>query len=361
MKVLFVTRYTLHSIPGGDTIQMEFTAKHLARYGVEVDFLSQQTTLDYGKYDLIHFFNLTRPAPILARLKETNKPYIISTIYSDYSFYKQLPENRLMWALTNVFGIDGIEYLKAVVKHFLKQDPIKYPPYFWLGQRRSIQKILKNASGLLPNSTSEYNRLIGRFKVTAPYYVVPNGVDFDKFKVLEGVKRKKNQLICVALIEPRKNQLNLIKAISGTAYTLKIIGDPAPNHIKYLEKCKKIAGDNVEFIPRIPQDELVQHYLESEIHVMPSWFETTGLSSLEAAYLGCKIIVAPKGDTRDYFKDYVEYCEPGSVESIKQALDKVSKASYDTTFKEVVEKEYTWSAAAKCTYEAYLSTLKHLK
>lgn len=360
MKILFVTRSTLHSVPGGDTIQMEFTAQHLARFGVQVDFFSQNTTPDYSQYDLIHFFNITRPAAILSQLQKVNKPYVVSTIYSDYSFYKYTKEHKLMWALTSIFGIDGIEYLKTGIKHILGQDPVKYPPFFWLGQKRSILKILKNASCLLPNSESEYNRLNNRFKTNSRYHVVPNGVDFKQFNLQTGIQRQKNQLICVALIEPRKNQLNLIKAINNSKYTLKIIGDPAPNHVKYLEQCKSIAGDNVEFIPRISQDELVQHYQESEIHVMPSWFETTGLSSLEAAYMGCKVIVSPGGDTRDYFKDFTLYCAPGSVSSIREAIDQASAMEYDTRLKDLIVKEYNWANAAQKTFEAYASTLKQL-
>ena len=155
-------------------------------------------------------------------------------------------------------------------------------------------------------------------------------------KTHKKVDRKKKQLICVALVEPRKNQLNLIKAINGTDYKLKIIGDPAPNHKKYLEECKRTANDNVEFIPRLSQDKLVEHYLESEIHVMPSWFETTGLSSLEAAYLGCKVIVSPGGDTRDYFKDFTLYCDPGSVTSIKNAILQASESNYDPRLRQLV-------------------------
>ena len=87
-----------------------------------------------------------------------------------------------MWIMTNAFGIDGIEYLKTTVKHVLGQDPVKYYPFFWLGQNRSIQRVLKNASCLLPNSLSEYSRLQNRFKTTIPYHIVTNGVDFEKFK-----------------------------------------------------------------------------------------------------------------------------------------------------------------------------------
>ncbi len=332
---------------------MQSTAQHLLKYGVHVDFYNGISTGDYNKYDLLHFFNITRPAPILQKLRSVNKPYVVSTIYSDYSFYKKTKEHRLMWLLTTLFGVDGIEYFKTTAKHILGQDRVRYLPFFLKGQKRSILKILKNASCLLPNSESEYRRLSNHFKIKAPYFVVPNGVDFERFSSEASYKRINKQVLCVALIEPRKNQLNLIKAINGTDFNLKIIGDPAPNHHEYFERCKQLAGPNIEFIARLDQSELVKYYLESEIHAMPSWFETTGLSSLEASFLGCKVVVSPVGDVEEYFKDLAEYCDPSSVQSIRGALVHANQAKFDTRLKDHIVKEYNWHKAVEKTFEAY--------
>lgn len=357
MKVLFVSRPTIFSIPGGDTIQMQFTAKYLRELGVKVDILSEKLVPDYPSYDLIHYFNITRPAVILNQIYRSKKPYVISSIFVDYGFYKELNQNRLFRMLTTVFGSDGIEYLKTVAKHILRKEKMPYFPYFWLGQARSIKKILQKACCVLPNSLNENKRLQTRYKTNVPFYVIPNGVDFDKFAVYKPIIRKKKQLICVALIEPRKNQLNLIKAVEGTDYNLKVIGDPAPNHLNYYRACQKLAGANVEFIPRVSQKELTIHYLESEVHILPSWFETTGLASLEAAYLGCKIVVSPKGDTKDYFKEYAHYCDPNSVLSIKKAIEDALNTVYSPTLKNLIVKEYNWQNAAKLTFDAYSKIL----
>ncbi len=357
MKVLFITRSTLYTIPGGDTIQMEFTAKHLLEHGVHVDIHCDGELPNYSDYDLVHFFNSTRPAAILKHTKNLKTPYVVSTIYSDYSFYKYSNDHLLMSFLTKSFGIDGIEYFKSTVKHILGQDKIQYYPYFWLGQKKCVKKVLENAACLLPNSVSEYNRLSTHFGLNSRYHVVPNGVDFEKFNHDTEYKRRSGQILCVALIEPRKNQLRLIKAVTDTDYTLKIIGDPAPNHMDYFRRCKEAAGDNVEFISRISQDKLAQHYLESEIHAMPSWFETTGLASLEAAYMGCKVIVSPTGDVRDYLEEMVPYCDPGSVSSIKEAIDLASKGTVSQELIDLIVSRYNWRMAAEETYNAYKKAL----
>lgn len=358
MKILFVSRPTILSTPGGDTVQMLYTAKYLRQLGLDIDIFPQVLQPNYQNYDLIHYFNITRPAPILHGIQQADKPYVLSTILVDYGFYKDLHQTQLFGFLTKLFGSDGIEYLKATAKHILRKEKIPYLPYLWLGQRKSIQKVLKNVAYILPNSQSEQLRLQQQYGYQGPSMVIPNGVDLEKFGVVEDVPRQKGQLICVGQIEPRKNQLNLIKAIKDSSYQLKIIGNTAPNHQKYYDACRQEAQNNVEFISHLPQEELMQHYLSSEIHILPSWFETTGLVSLEAAYLGCKIVVSPKGDTQEYFQDYALYCAPNSPNSIRAAIDQASQEPYSPQLRNLVSTLYNWKQAAQLTYTVYSKILK---
>ena len=69
MRIAFITRSTLHSVPGGDTIQIEQTARHLQQIGVQADILSTSAPVNYSQYDLLHLFNITRPADLLHHIK----------------------------------------------------------------------------------------------------------------------------------------------------------------------------------------------------------------------------------------------------------------------------------------------------
>jgi glycosyltransferase involved in cell wall biosynthesis len=355
MKVLFISRATIFSVPGGDTVQMEYTAKELMNLGIEVTILDNLSSVEYEKYDLLHFFNLTRPASILFHTRKCNLPYVVSTIFVQYDFYKLQNPWSKMGLATRIFGLDGIEYLKTVAKHFLGIEKLNYLPFLFMGQRNSIKMVLKGAAAILPNSVSEANRVAKIYKVYVESFVVPNGIDFENFEGISSIVRNPNQLICVGQIEPRKNQLNLIKAIKDLNVTLLIIGNSAPNHGNYLEECKELASDNVEFISRINQEELVKYYQSSSVHILPSWFETTGLSSLEAAYLGCKVVVSPNGDTQDYFGEYANYCNPGSVNSITKAIENALDRSYSSRLKELIIEEFNWKKTAEKTKNCYES------
>ena len=60
MKVLFQSRKTLYSVPGGDTTQITKTKEYLEKLGVEVD-VSLELNPDVSRYDIVHVFNLMRP------------------------------------------------------------------------------------------------------------------------------------------------------------------------------------------------------------------------------------------------------------------------------------------------------------
>ena len=87
MKVAFITRSTLYSVPGGDTVQVLQTAKHINLLGINADIKLTNENINYNEYNLLHFFNITRPSDILYHTSKTKKPFVISTIFIDYSQY----------------------------------------------------------------------------------------------------------------------------------------------------------------------------------------------------------------------------------------------------------------------------------
>jgi len=336
-------------------VQVIQTACGLNALGINASVKLSNGFIDYARYDLLHFFNITRPADILTHAKHSQKPYVVSTILCDYSEYDKHYRKGLS-ALLSYFSSDGIEYLKAVVRYVIGKDKLVSPAYLWRGERRrSILDIIKRAAMVLPNSESEYRRLEQRY-MRAKYKVIPNGVDPGLF--CGGLSEKDNGIVlCVARIEGIKNQRTLIKALNNTRFKLIIIGSYAPNQFNYYKECKEVAAGNVEFIGHLPQAELVKYYERAKVHVLPSWFETTGLSSIEAALMGCNLVITDKGDTRDYFDDYAFYCDPASPTSIYQAIENASRSPYNEALRHHILKNFIWKQTAIETIKAYQTIL----
>lgn len=363
MNILMISRATLFTKPGGDTIQIKNTAKFLnKKKNINVYIKTVNEQIDYSKYDLLHLFNICRPSDLLGIIKKSNLPFVISTVFVDFSEAERNHYQKFRRFLNSIFSVDQLEYLKSVGRFLRKQEKITSLNYFLLGQKKSIKYIIKKAELLLPNSFSEYNRLSKSYKIEKEYQVIPNSIDTNIFKenTLYGAEYEKYRdcIISVGQITPVKNQLNLIRALNNTVYDLYIIGDPTNNAVDYFNECKRIACNNIHFIRNLDQKDLSIIYQLAKVHILASWFETTGLVSLEAAYLGCNIVITNKGDQYEYFKDYAFYCNPNDVNSILLAVNKAYNTTYDVNIKRYILDNYTWDITAEKTVTAYNKVLK---
>jgi len=352
MRVAFITRSTLYTAPGGDTVQAIQTARQLAEFGVSIDILLSNEVISYDQYDLLHFFNLIRPADILYHSKKSAKPFLVSTILCNYGEYDK-NHRKGIGTLFSYLPADSIEYLKTMARCLLGRDHLATIAYTWKGQRKSIIEILQRATMILPNSESEYARVRQNYPCNVKYMVVPNGANPELFQYNEKAVKNDRIVLCVARIEGIKNQLNLIRALNNTRFRLILIGSHAQNQTAYYERCRNEAAFNVSFIDHIPQDALVKYYQQAKVHVLPSWFETTGLSSIEAAVMGCNLVITDKGDTREYFGDDAVYCDPAEPKSILVAVEKASSDTFNENLRKKILKNYTWKQAALQTLKAY--------
>jgi glycosyltransferase involved in cell wall biosynthesis len=352
MRVLYISRATLYTAKGGDTVQLDNTARELRKLDIWVDIkLCNDKHIDYIQYDFIHFFNITRPADIIFHIDKSRLPYVVSPIYMDYQqitkTYKQF-----MYRLLSFFGKHTQEYVKCVARSLKNGERVMSWKYIFYGHRRSIAYILKGCACLLPNSFSEYQRLKKDFKEAGTFAVIPNSIDTSIFTQTDTVQRE-DAVICVARIEPVKNQLNIILALRETGIPLTIVGDAAPNHQAYYNQCRENAYDKVTFINYQDPQTIASLYNKHKTHILASWFETTGLSSLEAAACGCTLVISDKGDTREYFSDNVEYCDPGDLQSIRAAVQRSMESPVNNAFREKIIYQNNWTQTAVKTLDAY--------
>jgi glycosyltransferase involved in cell wall biosynthesis len=358
MKVALITRSTLYSSHGGDTIQVLKTVKFLRRLNVMADIKLTHEKISYNDYDLLHFFSIIRPADILPHLKKTTIPFVVTPLLIDYSEFDKNYRNGISRKLFSRLSTDQIEYVKTIARWLKRQEQIRSLDFLVKGQHNSIKKILEKTAVLLPNTQLEYDRLINRYSVEKPFVVVPNGIDTDIFFTHKEFKKDDKMVLCVARTEGLKNQLTLIKALKGSSFQLFVVGNSSVNQQSYFEQCKKEGGPNVHFIRHLTQPQLIQYYQRAKVHVLASWFETCGLSSLEAASMQCNLVVSDKGYVREYFGDSAFYCDPALPSSIRTAVEKAASLPACEKFQEKIFSNFTWQKAAYATYQAYQKGLQ---
>jgi glycosyltransferase involved in cell wall biosynthesis len=129
--------------------------------------------------------------------------------------------------------------------------------------------------------------------------VVYNGLDMGIFRSLRGVKRKKGKILFVGNIEDgKKGFVYLLKALPllKNKVRLTVIDGGAPHRKLTLRFIHKLGiGDMIEFAGTASNEELVRHYCEAEITMVPSTYEGFGFPAAEAMACGSPVIASNGG------------------------------------------------------------------
>jgi glycosyltransferase involved in cell wall biosynthesis len=229
----------------------------------------------------------------------------------------------------------------------------------------SARRRLLLASDLLfPNSKTECKHIARLFAVPASKMrVVPNGVErrfADADPSLFREKYGKEPFILgVGRLEPRKNQLNLVKALKGSGQKLILVGSPVTGYEAYARECQETGKGFTVFLPTLRHDDpmLASAYAACSVFALQGWFETPGLAALEAALAGARLAVTSGGSTREYFGDAVEYLDPSSPADIRRKIDAASRRTPDPALRERILSHFTWEAVARETLSGYRKAL----
>ena len=367
MRVLMTIRDDAQSALGGDTIQMQKTKAALEGLGVAVDVLPAGAVQDATGYDLAHVFNIQTAESSWAAFEALEKrgvPVVLSSIYWDMldHWFEFAVKDRSYWrALARLLGK---QTMRRMYVAWQRARAPRTPA--WRLQRQMLER----AARVLPNSQSEAELLHAAFRLNGAFYerthVVPNGIDtalFDPppapsrwFLEKHGVR---DFVLEVGAVSPVKNQLGLIRALLDLPAPIVIVGQPAPKMPEYAERCKELGArrGNVIFIDRLPHEELPGLYALAAVHALPSWRETPGLVSLEAAAAGCRIVTTSIGSTRDYFQDMARYCYPDDLPSIREAVEGALSEPKTSRLREHVMQNFNWRRAGEETLQAYRAAL----
>ncbi|MFW6143407.1 MAG: glycosyltransferase [Patescibacteria group bacterium] len=383
MKVLLQSRIDLFSRRGGDTVQMEKTAGELEKLGVDVE-ISCEAKPDLSNFDLVHLFNIDWPAQVYLQAKNAEEygvPIVFSPIHHSFQEIERYEkENR--YGLRRIINFlfpnrELREKFKDVCR--MVADPKKIPSTLvelrkgiWNQQRELLQLSdlvlvqTKKEAKDLETDFSYQDANVKRLPLNnADFYwrTVVNGVDpkfaaakKDSFVQEYGLE---DFVLCVGRIEPRKNQLAVVGAV--TEYKLQnpnvklvFVGKISQRHPEYAFRFKRKVKecDWIYHIQQIPYEKIGSCYAAAKVHVLASWFETTGLVNLEAALAGASVVAVGER-AREYLENCAFYCDPGDIPSITEAIKKAWAAAPDPSFSKKIKKNFTWERAAKQTLEVY--------
>lgn len=373
MKVLMQGRFELNNGGGGDKIQIENTASELRKLGVEVD-IKHHVVSDVSKYDLIHTFQLDWTAEsyfYAMKAKKANKPFVLSPIHHNINEVKKFDDEYAFdyRRISKLLFSDQLhrDTFKNVYRSILNPQKIKPTMYsVFMGLRNMHTKVLNMSDIVLVQTNLEAFDLKDTYGVDFKWEKIPNGVGSQFLNVQSSKNRFdiSDYIVSVGRVEPRKSWLNVIEAVrmfrmeSGRDLKLVLVGPKnITNHFEYTARFNIVLRKHkwVKYIEKVPYDEIPSVYKFAKVCVSASWFESTGLTLLEALFCGTNAVASGER-AKEYLGNMASYCEPGDAKSIFTAILKEYYAPRPNISDEM-KKEYTWENAAKKTLEVYESVL----
>lgn len=305
MKIGFVASQFGGIFRGGAEVQFENTVKAIQSLGIACEYITAETRSIFD-LDLVHFFKTDEAYLMLSsHLDAIRKPYVVSSI-----FYPESAGQR--------FFYDTVGRLSRL------------PGSRALTASKKVQ-LLRNAAAIYPNTTSEA-AFVSSLAPGVRCEVVPNcaediyhqsrHIDESAFRSAFPQVHGERFVLNVGRIEPRKNQYRLILACKKADVPLVIIGkirDP-----EYWRKCLDVGHQKLYYLGEMSDKAmLIAAYKACYCFALPSTMETPGLTAIEAALQGTRILITQEGGTRDYFKDEAVYVDPGSQPSIDAGLAEI--------------------------------------
>lgn len=343
-RVLLAGGLAAMDAPGGGEVQMLSLAQALPDVGVQAR-LWRPWEDDLGQVDCLHLFgSLPGHLEIVAAARRRGLPVALSTIawFSLESCWQE-PRSRA-------------GRLAACGRFLLRAACPTIPSW----RRRLYQSV----DLLMPNSQAEAEQLIRYFRLpAAKIRVVPNGAD-PRFVLGDPelfIRRfgLRQFVLAPGRIEPRKNQLGLLRAMRGTGVTVVILGDVVPGHERYLEACRREADSHVRFLGRLDHSDplLASAYAAAGCLALTSWYETPGLVALEAAMTGTPLVLTAGGCAAEYFGRYAQYVAPDDRAGIRSAVFESLERRRDRQLADHVNQNFSWRAAARITRKVYEQVL----
>lgn len=330
LNILFCIRKDYLTNMAGDTVQLLKTAEYLRGKGFFI-VINNGTIFDYSGYDVVHLFNLTRITETYEYFKiaqKYNKPIVLTPIYWDLSAFYQ--------------HMNDLQSLRQ-----------------WEYDKQFRQEIIRGSTLIFPSSHLEMEALESENAASFPFAIIYSGVspnhvakseDADTLKKINEIKP---YLFCAARVCPRKNQLSLCEIAHKMGFHVILAGNANTKH--YLEQC--LMYSNVHFWGFANEKELPILYENAALHVLCSFLETPGLSSLEAASFGTKIVSTSQGSAKEYFKDLAVYCDPYDKNHIKDSIQIGLLQKNQPTLMESIQTHFTWETCLLKLYESYCNLL----
>ncbi|MGA2258173.1 MAG: glycosyltransferase [Thermoguttaceae bacterium] len=213
---------------------------------------------------------------------------------------------------------------------------------------------------LLPNSKFEAQQIARRFKLPLDRLrVIPHGVDprlaEANPELFRQQARVRDFVLYTGTIEPNNQQLGFLWAMKNIDVPVVILGDVAPQCDWYLDECRRVAGSQVQFFPRLAGDDprMASAYAACGCLVVGSGVAAPERTALAAGVSGTPLVLFEGGCGSEYFGQQAVYIRPDDVAGIRRGVQAALDRKRSKSLAEHVRTYFSWKAVARALRDAY--------
>ena len=326
MKIAFILTQVVLS-PSNGVVSQALTWKlGLEKLGHEVVLINVWEKNQWEEFDLIHFYGFSvYLQEFITGLSKINPNIVVSLILDpDYSiqrlkFYAHWGNNKL--GLTNryqsLYNIKDKIKLFFVRSEFEKEYILKG---FGIDEKRCITVPLS-------------------FNVSMPS---------------KPIKKEPFCLHISFLADERKNVKRLIDA--AKKYKFKLVLGGKLRSEQELKLLNSWIGDckNIEYRGYLSTEEMSSLYSRAKVFALPSTNEGVGIVALEAASMGCEIVMTSLGGPKEYYNEMAKIVNPYSVDEIGTAvIDLMENETFQPKLGEYIRNNFSLQSISEQLLNAY--------
>lgn len=341
-NILFLYRSDSKKKHGGDLSLLQKYSEILEEIGFSITITSDPF-FNISTTDIVFCANIDRPYEnfiMLQRCLVKKIPFCIYTLhhpllgYNQYLRSKQVYGMRKIFAAFSLYNFYYYESMANLGRVFKKFSLLSWKYIFGFYAKYASNYILKKSSLVLVSSHNEFISLEQDLDIKIKRHaVLPHF--FDLPSILDYPHKIKKTVICAGRIEPRKNQISVLKlAKLFPDFSFTFIGDTSPNAVEYSNRFQNELKKykNVKYIKFLDLKKLKKIFKSAEIFISLSFFEVVSLTELEAYSAHCKMIISKNS----YFRyidpdDGVVFVDPEDERGIENTFLNLSNFKISNT------------------------------
>lgn len=234
--------------------------------------------------------------------------------------------------LINLGSTGPVFYTNKIVTHhditYLKY-PESYSKSFLVFYKIIIPLILKTSKHLLTVSHFSKKEITRTYNYPDKKTSVIYNAAGENFKP-KCISNPQTYILAVSSHNYHKNHHGMINAFlevlkkspKSEGIKIKIIGQTAKSFSK---QGSWMGGDteNIEFLGRVSDEELVKLYQNAMAFIFPSFYEGFGIPPLEAQSCGCPVISSNTTSMPEILAESVLYFDPHDIADISRSINKI--------------------------------------